>query len=334
MSGKVCSDFLDPTDLDDLMLQNLATLGLSIEQPLPGNSSNPKTISPISEILNKEQSLGDVADVPEQAEQAEQADLQLCDEAYWANNWHAAYTNCSVAASVGNNIAQSYLGWLYYNGLGVIINKERAAQLYTLAAKQGNVNAQLNLGAMYLTGDGVEKNLEDAFQLTMDAANQSSPTGQHNLASMYFNGNGVSRNYAEAVRWWKLAIQNGYSGATRLSEAENFAQAESPEMRDGYRSCLRKIEIDYSRQVKNSYDEVVRAYGLQSTTYEGFDGTGDRARQLNFGNNALFTVYIVAIEERYSGRNIDTINTLSGFTYCVLDKKSGALLGVEYKLEY
>lgn len=115
-----------------------------------------------------------------------------------------------------------------------------------------------------------------------------------------------------------------------------FAQTPSendPKMRDGYQTCLKTIKADYSGQVTNSYGEVVRAYGLQGTTYGGFDGTGNRARQLNFGNNALFIVSVVAVEERYSGGNVSDVNILNGFAYCVLDKQTGALLGVEYKLE-
>lgn len=40
MSGRVCSDFLDPTDLDDLMLQNLATLGLPPATQVPNSDSD------------------------------------------------------------------------------------------------------------------------------------------------------------------------------------------------------------------------------------------------------------------------------------------------------
>lgn len=57
MSGRVCSDFLDPTDLDDLMLQNLTTLGLPPTQPVNNAVTNDPPNSLIPKDMGRNQPL-------------------------------------------------------------------------------------------------------------------------------------------------------------------------------------------------------------------------------------------------------------------------------------
>ena len=47
---------------------------------------------------------------------------------------------------------------MYYNGLGVEKDYQKAKEWYEKAAAQGNARAQTNLGDMYYNGEGVSQN--------------------------------------------------------------------------------------------------------------------------------------------------------------------------------
>ena len=51
------------------------------------------------------------------------------------------------------------------------------------------------------------------FEETKRLAEQGDASAQYNLGVMYSFGRGVPENYAEAVRWWRLAAEQGYAEA-------------------------------------------------------------------------------------------------------------------------
>ena len=75
-------------------------------------------------------------------------------------------------------------------------------------------NAQSNLGLMYATGNGVSENVAEAIRWYRLAAEQGHVRARHNLGFMYARGGeGVPRDYAEAVRWFRLAAEEGDTSA-------------------------------------------------------------------------------------------------------------------------
>lgn len=58
-------------------------------------------------------------------------------------------------------------------------------------ALAGDADAQNDLGDMYREGDSVRHDLTEAVRWYRMAAEQGDPYGQNNLGSMYFNGMGV-----------------------------------------------------------------------------------------------------------------------------------------------
>jgi hypothetical protein len=62
---------------------------------------------------------------------------------------------------------------------------------------------------MYLNGDGVPKNDAEAVRWFRLAAEQGYAIAQNNLGRMYRNGDGVPENDAEAVKWFRLAAEQG-----------------------------------------------------------------------------------------------------------------------------
>nr|WP_213395103.1 tetratricopeptide repeat protein [Yoonia sp.] len=58
---------------------------------------------------------------------------------------------------------------------------------------------------MYSIGIGVPRDYAEAVRWYRLAADQGFSHAQYNLGWMYHNGQGVPQDYAEAVRWLRLA---------------------------------------------------------------------------------------------------------------------------------
>ena len=66
---------------------------------------------------------------------------------------------------------------------------------------------------MYDNGDGVSQDDAEAVRWYRLAAEQGLVTAQHSLGLMYDDGRGVPLDDAEAVRWYRLAAEQGYVSA-------------------------------------------------------------------------------------------------------------------------
>ena len=126
----------------------------------------------------------------------------------------------SIRANAAANIpsAQSRLGSMYADGLGVLQDDREAVGWFTTAAEAGDASAQNNLGVMYATGRGVLQDDSAAFRWFESAAEQRNLFAQNNLGVMYANGRGVEQDYVLAHKWLNLAGAGGYVGALELRE--------------------------------------------------------------------------------------------------------------------
>ena len=66
---------------------------------------------------------------------------------------------------------------------------------------------------MYANGEGVPEDDAEAVRWYRLAAEQGNATAQLNLGVMYAKGEGVPKDDAEAVRWFRLAAEQGYAAA-------------------------------------------------------------------------------------------------------------------------
>ncbi len=64
-------------------------------------------------------------------------------------------------------------------------------------------------GVMYQNGKGVTQNDAEALKWYRLAADQGNAFAQGNLGWMYHNGDGVSQDYAEASKLYRLAADQG-----------------------------------------------------------------------------------------------------------------------------
>ena len=118
--------------------------------------------------------------------------------------------------------AQSLIGSIYREGLGVPKNDAEAVKWYRKAAQQGHVMAQVYLGFMYDNGYGVPENDAEALKWYRKAADQGDAYAQNNLALMYKKGGLASQK-------WRAPTETGgvlwgeESGLRRSSSARRCA---------------------------------------------------------------------------------------------------------------
>lgn len=85
-----------------------------------------------------------------------------------------------------------------------------AMQVFVTLARLGDAEAQMTLGMVYAEGgESVPKDNVEAVKWWRMAANQGNPAGQRILGFLYEAGFGVKRNDAEAARWYRKAAEQG-----------------------------------------------------------------------------------------------------------------------------
>jgi len=149
-----------------------------------------------------------------------------------------AFAEQKAKAEAGDALAQSYLGQMYRQGLGVEQDFKEAFKWTQKAAGQGLASDQYNLGYMYDNGRGVEQDFKEAVKWYQKAADQGDLKAQNNLGVKYANGQGVEQNYQNyvtAYAWWNIAATNGNQkvkkGLSQLAEIMTPAQiAEAEEL--------------------------------------------------------------------------------------------------------
>lgn len=127
------------------------------------------------------------------------ADMTKGLKAYEIEDYTTAFQVLKPFAEQGNTEAQTRLGHMYYDGLGIGKDEVEAVKWYRKAAEQGDAEAQNILGWMYENGRGVSQDNAEAVKWYRKAAEQDEPWGQNALGLMYQNGNGVVNDDGEVL---------------------------------------------------------------------------------------------------------------------------------------
>ena len=167
--------------------------------------------------------------------------------AFQAGDFATALQEWTPLAEAGDANAQSNLGFMYDDGLGVPQDSVEAVKWYLLAAEQGDTKAQSNLGIMYRLGVGVPQDSAEAVKWYRLAAEQANIKAQVSLGIMYEYGEGVLQDNVMVHMWHNIASANGHSKAGEwrderaglMTNADiSKAQAMAREcMSSGYQNC-------------------------------------------------------------------------------------------------
>ncbi len=80
---------------------------------------------------------------------------------------------------------------------------------FSRLAQKGDIDAQTMLGEMYLDGIGVKENPKEAYKWLSKAANSGDKEAQYLLGFMYENGIGLKMDISKAVLWYQKAANKG-----------------------------------------------------------------------------------------------------------------------------
>ena len=132
-----------------------------------------------------------------------------------------------LAAEQGDALAQYNLGQLYEIGPGMVLKDyTEAIKCYQLAADQGHAQARAKLKELEqnltqkdtLRQKSDESDVEKKVSLRSghlpeDLNDKTDPETQFEIGNKYYSGLEVTRNYSEAVKWYRLAANQGYANA-------------------------------------------------------------------------------------------------------------------------
>ncbi len=185
------------------------------------------------------------------------ADFQVGLEAYQRDDYETALKEWRPLANHGDARAQTKLGYMYLEGLGVPQDYQEALRWYRLSSEQGDARGQTSLGAMYQFGLGVPQEYQEAVRWYRRAAEQGDASGQFNLSSMYGEGQGVPRNFVQAYMWMTLATARGNEISVtglkilekemtpaQLAEAQRLAREWKPKGKNGVSGRVQRADAE------------------------------------------------------------------------------------------
>lgn len=107
------------------------------------------------------------------------------------------------------DVAKTFIGKMFKEGLGVNKNYFKALELFKETAAKGDLQSQVELGLMYFTGEEQGSNYDEAFKWFNKAAFQGDPTAQGFLGLLYLRGHGVQKSEMQAFKWFESAAKQG-----------------------------------------------------------------------------------------------------------------------------
>ena len=121
------------------------------------------------------------------------------------NNAEAALELLEKYSNEGNAESQNILGALYYEGVYVNQDYEKAAQYYIAAARNGHSLAMSNAGYCYFYGNGVEQSYAEAFKYFSKAVMFDEYDAANMIGDMYRDGLFVQQDRKMAYSIYKTA---------------------------------------------------------------------------------------------------------------------------------
>lgn len=113
------------------------------------------------------------------------------------------------AALLGDEYSMLRLGWSYEKGYGVSQNYSNAIYWYEKAAEKGDAEVTKYLGDIYFYAKGVEKNYITARYWYEKGANLGEASCMTSFGYSYHEGLGVKQNYQLAKYWYDKAAEKG-----------------------------------------------------------------------------------------------------------------------------
>ncbi len=115
---------------------------------------------------------------------------------------------------------------------------QKAIQIWLPLAEHGDAPAQAGLGFMYYRGLGVAVDNQKAAYWLRKAAEHGQPEGQLMLGTLYFYGKGVAQSYVEAYAWCDLAQDGGNADAPACRDAALQSLLSDKDLKNAFKLSL------------------------------------------------------------------------------------------------
>ena len=135
-----------------------------------------------------------------------------CDQIRCTETREDGLSRLQDLARKGNPFAMCKLAALYLDGApGILVDENKALELYKAAAARGKASAQVQLGTFFETGrGGVRRDFQMAAQLYQQSAANGNDDGEYNLGRFIASGlGGLQRDTQEAMRWFEKSAAKG-----------------------------------------------------------------------------------------------------------------------------
>lgn len=170
-----------------------------ITKPLEG----PQFESPIDE--KQQNHPGETAPVDDRAD--------LAFGAYQRGFYLTAFALALPRAETGDPAAQTLIGEIYWNGLGVSRDRKKAMEWYRFGAEGGNRDAQFALGNALLQGKYVKLDKGEGRKFLELAARAGHIRASFNLAQLITAERPTWAGFKEALPWYEQAALGGLPDA-------------------------------------------------------------------------------------------------------------------------
>jgi TPR repeat protein len=186
----------------------------------------------------------------------------------------------SLSAEQGDPDAMYSIGHLYENGMGVDVSIDRAIEWYTKGIEAGSEQAEVAFAAIYLDEESGYFNPEAGLATLSELAVLGNSGAQFILGGVFEDGKLVTQNIATALRWYRLAAEQGDLDArdaySRIFNVRQYAE--------DYPALLRYLGF--------TQDNAEALYCENLVFYTGYGtmmmGSEEGNRRLErFGNRAL-----------------------------------------------
>jgi len=131
-------------------------------------------------------------------------------------NFPKGIRHLTKSAEMGFSTAQATLGMIYFTGIGVKKNPEKAIKWCASAAGDKLPLGMFYLGMAYSIGDGIPINDDYALRWIRAAADRQLTMAQLTLGMKLATGDGTKKNLELAVQWLRRATAQGKSAEARL----------------------------------------------------------------------------------------------------------------------
>lgn len=194
------------------------------------------------------------------------------------NNMDGVVTSLSRSAELGNSDAMYFLGELYFQGIGVDADLEKAGEYLKQACESGNRKAMPLYAKMLFLGDGTEQNYDESasyfYTLSGDDGEAS-----YILGVMSNLGMGVPRSADRARKYIDQAVEAGYEKAESYRGQIKDTGRAVDGTKDFTLQAKKVQELDYGVEYKD-LQEWIDQYRNEMTATENYSAFEDEMTAL------------------------------------------------------